>query len=68
MPVMDGYEATKRIRKIQPKIPIIAITAYFYEKKDENTLQTGFDDIIIKPININNLIRIISKHIVPVSE
>ncbi|MBU0474945.1 MAG: response regulator [Bacteroidetes bacterium] len=53
---MDGLEATKRIRALEPptsKIPIIAVTAHSSMKDREKCLASGMDDYIAKPININ---------------
>ncbi len=53
MPVMDGYEATKRIRAQAsriPHIPIIAVTANVLEEGRAAVMSTGCDDIVIKPL------------------
>lgn len=68
MPVMDGYEATKEIRKLSTEIPIIAITAYAYASDEQRILNEGFDGYASKPINANalksKLSEIISKRMV----
>ncbi|TWX52592.1 response regulator [Colwellia hornerae] len=60
MPVMDGYEATKKIRLPQSKvlnrnIPIIAMTANSMQGDREKCLAAGMDDFIAKPVNPNML-------------
>ena len=60
MPVMDGYEATKKIRLPQSKvlnsnIPIIAMTANSMQGDREKCLAVGMDDFIAKPVNPNKL-------------
>jgi CheY-like chemotaxis protein len=60
MPVMDGYEATKKIRLPQSKvlnsnIPIIAMTANSMQGDREKCLTAGMDDFIAKPVNPNKL-------------
>lgn len=50
MPVMDGYEATKRIKVLRPELPVIAQTAYANAFDRERILASGFDDFISKPI------------------
>jgi PAS domain S-box-containing protein len=52
MPVMDGNEAMKLIKKHNPDIPVIAITAYAMSDDREKTLKEGFDDYISKPFYI----------------
>ena len=56
MPVMDGFEATKAIRKFHSSVPIIAQTAYNF---DWNAIQKeglGFNDYLAKPIGHYDLI------------
>jgi len=58
MPVMDGFEATRIIKK-DPEtshIPIIAITAYAMEGDRERILQAGCDGYISKPIEIKDFL------------
>ena len=51
MPVMDGYEATKEIRKYSAWVPIIAITAFAYASDEQRVMESGFDGYMPKPIN-----------------
>ena len=51
MPVMDGYEATKEIRKYSAKVPIIAITAFAYASDEQRVMASGVDGYMPKPIN-----------------
>jgi hypothetical protein len=62
MPVMDGYTATKEIKKFRPTLPIIAQTAYAMESDRKRALDEGCDDYIAKPIRRQDLIEIISRH------
>ena len=60
MPVMDGYEATQKVRGSESKvlnqeIPIIAMTANSMEGDREKCLEVGMDDFISKPINPNKV-------------
>ncbi len=61
MPVMDGYEATREIRKFNKNVKILAQTAYALTGDKDNAMDAGCDDYIAKPINKNDLFRIIQK-------
>jgi CheY-like chemotaxis protein len=63
MPDIDGYEATKIIREKDKAIPIIAQTAYAQKENRERAKRIGINDFITKPINKDNLIRIIIKNL-----
>lgn len=62
MPGMDGYEATKTIKKQFPNIPIIAQTAFAIKGDKENVIAAGCDDYLSKPIDIDLLMRTLTKH------
>ena len=59
MPVMDGYEATKAIRKIYPdaKIPIIALSANAFEEDRQKSLDAGMDDHLAKPFVVAKVLE-----------
>jgi signal transduction histidine kinase len=63
MPVMDGYEATKEIKKYNFNIPIIAQTAFAISEEREKSIKAGCNDYITKPINYRRLIEVIDKYI-----
>jgi CheY-like chemotaxis protein len=62
LPVMDGYEAARKIKESKPDIKIIAQTAYGLTGDMDNILESGFDDYIVKPIFAAQLIEILCKH------
>jgi PAS domain S-box-containing protein len=64
MPGMDGYEATRRIRRLQPPIsdiPIIAMTANAMKGDKEKCLEAGMTDYLGKPVKQDDLAEIISR-------
>ena len=61
MPVMDGFEATRRIRTLSKTIPIIARTAFAFEREKEIAKQCEFTDYVVKPIDIKELKKLIVK-------
>lgn len=63
MSKIDGLEATRQIKQINPKIPVIAQTAYAMAYDKEEILKSGFDGYISKPINPNELRQLILKYL-----
>lgn len=63
MPIMNGLEATKKIKEINPGLPVIAQTAYAMDGDREHSLEAGCDDYISKPINLKEFIELIAKYI-----
>ncbi len=61
MPKMNGYDAAKMIKNLHPEIPIIAQTAYAMVEDREKSLKAQCDDYISKPIEKNELIRLMNK-------
>ena len=62
MPGMDGYEATREIRtKMKLDIPIIAMTAHAYAGERDKSLKNGMNEYIAKPIDDQELFRIIAR-------
>jgi len=66
MPIMDGFEATQKIREREislslPKIPIIALTANAILGDRENCIAKGMDDYLSKPFTIEQLHKILSQ-------
>jgi CheY-like chemotaxis protein len=59
MPVMDGYAAMRKIKKLNPKVKIIAETAYARDGDEAIILNAGFDGYISKPITKGSLEKIL---------
>jgi len=63
MPVMDGFEATREIKKILPKIPIIAQTAYAMDSDERLSFEAGCSYHLSKPIRAKKLIEVVAQYI-----
>jgi CheY-like chemotaxis protein len=62
MPLMDGFEATRRIRQgLRPDIPIIALTANAMESDREQCLREGMNDYLAKPMDLEHLANVIAR-------
>jgi two-component system CheB/CheR fusion protein len=61
MPVMDGLDATRKLRAEGYRGPVIALTANAMQHDRERILSAGFDDFIAKPIDRSDLIRTLAK-------
>jgi two-component system cell cycle response regulator DivK len=63
MPVMDGYNAMKEIKKLNPDMKVIAETAYGLYGDRKTILDAGFDDYLPKPITKGGLDEILKVHL-----
>ena len=66
MPTMDGYEATRQIRKLKngvQDIPIIAMTANAFEEDKLNALNAGMNEHLAKPFDIDGLKAVLKKYL-----
>jgi two-component system cell cycle response regulator DivK len=63
LPVIDGWEATRRIKAdpVTQAIPVIALTAHAMAGDEQKALEAGCDDYDTKPVNLNRLLRKIDK-------
>ena len=67
MPTMNGYEATRAIRKLSradsKTVPIIAMTANAFDEDKNNVLEAGMNDHIAKPLDIPKLLMTLKKYL-----
>jgi PAS domain S-box-containing protein len=63
MPKMDGVEATQKIRELEYKAPIVALTANAVVGQADIFMEKGFDDFIPKPIDMRQLDAVLRKFI-----
>ena len=65
MPVMNGLEATKKIRqnKDYSEIPIIALTALTLEGAEESCIKAGATEYMKKPVSLQNMEKMIEKYL-----
>ncbi|NCC41599.1 MAG: response regulator, partial [Gammaproteobacteria bacterium] len=65
MPVMDGYEAARRIRALDPRVPIIALTANAFPEDIEKAKAAGMSAHLSKPIDLKRLKALVSAALQP---
>lgn len=66
MPVLDGYEATRQVRRRNDEkanLPIVAVTAHAVQGEREKALAAGMTDYITKPVTITRLVRMMSRYL-----
>jgi len=63
MPVMDGLEATRKIRDMFPDMPIIALTANAFDSDKQRAIETGCNDFLSKPVSAVLCLQTIAKYV-----
>ena len=63
MPDIDGLEATRQIKKMNPDIVVIAQTAYTFKEDQRRAVESGCDDFLAKPVRPSNLLALVEKHL-----
>ncbi len=67
MPVMDGLEATRQIRELDPMVPIIALTANAFPEDVAKTRAAGMNAHLSKPIDLEQLLRVLYRFLAPMT-
>ena len=64
MPVMDGLEATRRLKELPEtrSIPVVALTSWAMKGDEEIILEAGCDDYMAKPINTRHFIELVDRY------
>jgi CheY-like chemotaxis protein len=63
MPYMNGFEATRLIKKTNSKTPIIIQTAFAMAETKNEALNAGCNDLIVKPFDLDNFLFLIKTYI-----
>ena len=63
MPVLDGYETTRRLRQKGIKVPVIALTASMLCEESKKIIAYGANDIVLKPFEPNAFCNTIARYI-----
>ncbi len=61
MPVMNGLEATEKLKQKNPELPVIAITAYSMQEDKDRAFEAGCDEFLTKPVDRDKLYEAIGK-------
>jgi len=63
MPVMDGLEATRRIKSSHPDLPVIALTANVFDSDRDAAVAAGCDDFLAKPVDSELCLETIARYL-----
>lgn len=64
LPLMDGLEATVKIKELIPEMPVIIQSAYAMQSTREEAIESGCDDFLTKPIKVETLLAILHRHLI----
>jgi|GEM_PF-394353 len=65
MPILDGHEATKKLRRAEYTKPIVALTAHAMKEENEKCLESGFTEFLTKPVRKDILVEMLSRYMPP---
>lgn len=63
MPVLNGLEATKRIKELRPDLPVVAHTAHAMKRELDLAMEAGCSDCLVKPISIERFKLLLSQYV-----
>jgi len=63
LPIMDGYEATRTIRKTFPSLPVIGLSAHAMQGDADKAIAAGCTDYLTKPVDENLLLKKLQKYL-----
>jgi two-component system cell cycle response regulator DivK len=63
LPVMDGYEATRNIRKMFPSLPIVGLSAHAMSGDADNAKAAGCNDYLTKPVDEDLLLKKLKEYL-----
>lgn len=63
MPELNGFEATRKIKKINRNISIVMQTAYILSGEEEKSYEAGCDDFLTKPVDLNKLLSVVNNYL-----
>ena len=63
MPLMDGLEATRKIKAVRPQLPVIALTANVFDADRRNAAAAGCDNFLAKPIKRDQCLAMIAQYV-----
>jgi CheY-like chemotaxis protein len=63
MPVLDGHQATRKLRSLGYRKPIVALTAHAMAEEHEKSKQSGFSEFLTKPIQRQELIEVLARYV-----
>jgi len=63
MPIMDGLQATAKIKEQHPELPVVALTANAFDSDRHLALKAGCDDFLSKPVSAEKCLAMIAKYI-----
>lgn len=65
LPYINGFEVLKHLRNLDQKLPVIVQTAYLFSGERKTSFSLGANDFISKPVQLTDLLNIISKYLSP---